>query len=88
MATGLPLITIMHLLIYAFTHSLIYPFMQNKPNFRKPKMNVNSVNTKNYEQPTTNYELYKQTQFIPAEGGPNPISNFWLGMSYAENYVL
>jgi len=37
-------------------------------------MNVTAVKTKNYEQPTTNYELYKQTQFITTEGGSKPIS--------------
>ena len=36
--------------------------MQNKPNFRKAKMNVTSVKTMNYEQLTMNYYA-KQTQF-------------------------
>jgi hypothetical protein len=39
--------------------------MQNKPNLLDAQMNVNTVTTKNYEQPTTNYELYKQTQYKP-----------------------
>jgi hypothetical protein len=29
-------------------------FMQNKPNFQKPKMNVTTVKTMNYEQRTMN----------------------------------
>ena len=40
--------------------------MQNKPNFRKAKMNVTSFITMNYEQLTMNYankNKPKQTQF-------------------------
>jgi len=49
-------------------------FMQNKPNFRNAQMNVTSVVTMNYERITMNNEPIKQTQFIPTEGGTNPIS--------------
>jgi len=48
--------------------------MQNKPNFPNAQMNVNAVKTMNYEQLTMNNEPIKQTQFIPTEGGTNPIS--------------
>jgi hypothetical protein len=44
--------------------------MQNKPNFQKSQMNVNTVITMNYEQRTMNDEK-KQTQFKP---NSNPIS--------------
>jgi hypothetical protein len=43
--------------------------MQNKPNFQKSQMNVNTVITMNYEQRTMNDEK-KQTQFKP---NTNPI---------------
>ena len=56
--------------------------MQNKPNLPNAQMNVNKVLTKDYE----NVRLHKlwenkanskpkQTQFIPTEGGSNPIFN-------------
>jgi len=39
--------------------------MQNKPNFRKPKMNLTSVKAMNYEQITMNNANKKQTQSNP-----------------------
>ena len=59
---------------------------QNKPNLLNAQMKVSSVKTKNYEQRTMNNEPIK-TNPICSEL-VEPISNFLLGMSYGENYVL
>ncbi len=50
--------------------------MQNKPNFQNVQMAVNAVMTmtNNNEPRTMNYA--KQSQFIPTEGGTNPILRF------------
>ncbi len=69
--------------------------MQNKPNLLDSQMNVSLVITRNYnnEQRTMNNELLFKTNptcrgVASGEAGSNPISNFLLGMSYGENYVL
>ena len=51
--------------------------MQNKPNLLNAQMNVNKVLTKDYENECLCRRFKnkaKQTQFIPTEGGSNPIS--------------
>jgi len=45
-----------------------------KPNFRKAKMFLNFYSTKDYENKPRLRTPQKQTQFIPTEGGSNPIS--------------
>jgi len=46
--------------------------MQNKPNFRKAKMNISYYITEDYENQPRLRTPPEQTQFIPAEGGSNP----------------
>ena len=71
--------------------------MQNKPNLLNAQINVSSIFTKDYE----NVHLLgrrknKANQTQPVVSLPamsvaervEPISNFLLGMSYGENYVL
>jgi hypothetical protein len=40
-------------------------FMQNKPNFSNPQMNINPDITKHYEQKPPLHQPAKQTQFKP-----------------------
>jgi len=55
--------------------------MQNKPNLLNAQMNVSSALTKDYE----NERLCRRWK---NKAKTKPISNFLLGMSYGENYVL
>ena len=74
MATGFLPITITHLLIYSFAHLPIYTFthsfMQNKPNFRKAKMNLNFCSTKDYENKPRLRTPPKQPQSNPTPPPP------------------
>ena len=54
-----------HLPIYSFTRLLVQRFMQNKPNFRKAKMNISSALTKDYEYEPHLRTASKQTQSNP-----------------------
>jgi|GEM_PF-5831300 len=47
-------------------------FMQNKPNFRKSQMNVNTVITMNYEQRTMNYEIKNKPNSKPIQSQFKP----------------
>jgi len=58
--------------------------MQNKPNLLNAQMNVNTVITKYYE----NERLLGRRKNKAKQTQSNPISNFLLGMSYGENYVV
>jgi hypothetical protein len=55
--------------------------MQNKPNFRKPQINLNEVLTRDYENmplcipPKTNPNKPKQTQFPPQKPASTPKTN-------------
>jgi hypothetical protein len=55
--------------------------MQNKPNLLVVLMNANGFSQGDYENEAPLQTRRKQTQ-------SNPISNFLLGMSYGENYLL
>ena len=48
--------------------------MQNKPNFKKTQMNVNTFITTSYEQRTMNYELKNKPNSNPNKPNSNPIS--------------
>jgi len=47
-------------------------FMQNKPNFRKSQMNVNTFITMNYEQRTMNYEIKNKPNSNPIQSQFKP----------------
>ena len=55
-----PLPCVLYFCRESFTNQPL--FMQNKPNFRKPQMNLSSVKTMNYERITMNNPNRKQTQ--------------------------
>ncbi len=46
--------------------------MQNKPNFRKAKMNASSAITMNYEQLTMNYANKNKPNSKPIKPNTNP----------------
>jgi hypothetical protein len=48
--------------------------IQNKPNFLDAQMNISYYITEDYENQGRLRTPPKQTQFIPTEGGSNPIS--------------
>jgi len=49
--------------------------MQNKPNFRKTKMNISPVKTMNYEQLTTNYANKNKPNSKPIQSQYKPKTN-------------